>query len=133
MPIIARPQKTTTSFFGAVSPCEESVPMTTDAESAEVMKKTARTKMSTNGVSCASGRVSKSAKSTCSGVAEPSKPATPSRESVIAAPPKTVKASARIRLGTARVTTANSRSVRPREMRAMNMPTNGVQAIHQAQ
>ena len=35
--------------------------------------------------------------------------------------------------GTKSTPTMNSRIVRPREMRAMNMPTNGDQEIHQAQ
>ncbi|MNC67623.1 hypothetical protein D3C75_1181330 [compost metagenome] len=36
-------------------------------------------------------------------------------------------------VGTSSTPMTNSRTVRPREMRAMNMPTNGDQAIHQAQ
>ena len=35
--------------------------------------------------------------------------------------------------GTTSTPMMNSRSVRPREMRARNRPTNGAQAIHQAQ
>jgi len=35
--------------------------------------------------------------------------------------------------GTSSTPIRNSRTVRPREMRAMNIPTNGDQAIHQAQ
>ena len=36
-------------------------------------------------------------------------------------------------LGTTSTPIANSRMVRPREMRARNMPTKGDQEIHQAQ
>ncbi len=35
--------------------------------------------------------------------------------------------------GTSKTPKRNSRIVRPREMRAMNMPTKGDQAIHQPQ
>ena len=35
--------------------------------------------------------------------------------------------------GTSSTFNRNSRTVRPREIRAMNIPTNGDQAIHQAQ
>src|SRR5699024_11245703 len=44
MPIIHKPQKTTSSLFGAGLPLEDMVPMTTDAESAGVMKKMAGAK-----------------------------------------------------------------------------------------
>ena len=42
MPIMHAPQNNTMSFFGAGSPLEDMVPMTTEAESAEVMKKIER-------------------------------------------------------------------------------------------
>ncbi len=51
----------------------------------------------------------------------------------IAESPKIVNHSAPITLGTSNTAPTNSRMVRPREMRAMNMPTNGAQLIHQPQ
>ena len=51
----------------------------------------------------------------------------------MAAPPKTANQTRLTRLGTNSTPVTNCRMVRPREMRAMNMPTNGVQDIHQAQ
>ena len=36
-------------------------------------------------------------------------------------------------VGTSNTPSTNSRTVRPREMRAMNMPTNGDHEIHQPQ
>ena len=77
MPIMHRPQKTTTSFFGEGSPLEDRVPMTTEAESAEVMKKMESTTITTNGVNWASGRFSNTVNSSDSAVASPSVPGTP--------------------------------------------------------
>ena len=51
----------------------------------------------------------------------------------IAAPPKTQNQTRLTRLGTRITPLTNWRIVRPREMRAMNMPTNGVHESHQAQ
>ncbi len=133
MPIMHRPQNTTTSLLGEGLPREDIVPMTTEAESAEVMKKIASTAMSRNGVICASGSCANMSKSTCCGEAEPSKPATPSWLRRTAVPPKMVNARMRMAVGASMVTSTNSRSVRPREILAMNMPTNGVHAIHHAQ
>ena len=52
---------------------------------------------------------------------------------LIAAPPKMQNHTTLIRLGTSSTPVTNWRMVRPREMRAMNMPTNGVQDSHHAQ
>ena len=133
MPIMHRPQKTTINLLGAGFPFSDRVPMTTEAESAEVMKKTASTKMMRNGVIVPSGRLSNSENKTFSEVAEPSNPGMFSRLKLIAVPPKIVNARMRINVGASVVTSANWRIVRPREIRAMNMPTNGVHAIHHAQ
>jgi hypothetical protein len=53
--------------------------------------------------------------------------------SLIAAPPKTAIHRTQTRLGMIRTQVTNSRTVRPRETRAMNMPTKGDQEIHHAQ
>ena len=50
IPIMHAPQNTTTSLFGAGLPWEDMVPITTDAESADVTKKIVRTAISRNGV-----------------------------------------------------------------------------------
>lgn len=52
---------------------------------------------------------------------------------VIAVPPNTAIHSTQTKLGINNTQTRNSRTVRPRLTRAMNMPTNGDQLIHQAQ
>jgi len=51
----------------------------------------------------------------------------------MAVPPKTVIHRVHASEGTISTETMNSRTVRPRETRAMNMPTKGDQEIHQAQ
>ena len=48
-------------------------------------------------------------------------------------PPKTVNHSEPITVGMIRTAPTNSRIVRPREIRAMNIPTKGAQLIHQPQ
>jgi len=50
-----------------------------------------------------------------------------------AVPPKVVSQAKTNRLGRSSTPAMNSRMVLPRDMRAMKMPTNGDQAIHQAQ
>ena len=49
----------------------------------------------------------------------------------MAAPPKIANQSIENSVGTRITPTQNSRMVRPRLIRAMKMPTNGPQAIHQ--
>ena len=51
----------------------------------------------------------------------------------MAAPPKIANQTRLTSDGTSSTPVTNWRIVRPREMRAMNMPTNGVQDSHQAQ
>ncbi len=51
----------------------------------------------------------------------------------MADPPKIENQMRATMLGARSTPTTNSRMVRPRLMRAMNMPTNGVHEIHQAQ
>src|SRR5699024_1829830 len=133
MPITHNPQNTTRLFFDAGLPRELIVPITTDAESAAVMKKMAKRPIKMRGVMLLYDKVSNSLNSTASGEASPSNPSTPLMELTIYATPKTVKAKIRIKVGTPMVVRANSRKVRPREIFAINVPTNGVQVIHQAQ
>ena len=57
----------------------------------------------------------------------------PSICSLIADPPKTANQTRLTALGTSSTPVTNCRMVRPLEIRAMNMPTKGVQEIHQAQ
>ncbi|MNF16507.1 hypothetical protein D3C80_2195540 [compost metagenome] len=49
------------------------------------------------------------------------------------APPKTLNHTRLTRPGTSNTPLTNWRMLRPRLIRAMNMPTKGVQEIHQAQ
>ena len=51
----------------------------------------------------------------------------------IAAPPKTANHTKLTPLGISSTPTTNSRIVRPLEMRAMKVPTNGAHEIHHAQ
>ena len=51
----------------------------------------------------------------------------------MAAPPKIANHTSETRLGTSSTPVTNWRMVRPRLMRAMNIPTKGVHEIHQAQ
>src|SRR5699024_5565184 len=118
---------------GAGLPREDMVPMTKVAESAEDTKKMLRTITRSTGVIEFKGSWSNNAQRTCSLSAVPSNSARPWLWKLIAAPPKIVKARIKITVGAAIVASANSRMDRPREIRAMNIPTNGVQAIHQAQ
>src|SRR5699024_882806 len=133
IPIMHKPQNTTRLFFGAGLPRELIVPITTDAESAAVMKKIAKTPIKIMGVMLLNGKVSNRVKSTASGEASPSNPSTPVMELIIDAPPKTMQDKRRIKVRTTIVVQANSRKVRTRENSAIKVPTNGVQAIHQAQ
>ena len=50
-----------------------------------------------------------------------------------AVPPMIANQTALAPLGTSSTPIRNCRTVRPREMRAMNVPTNGAQEIHHAQ
>ena len=60
-------------------------------------------------------------------------PASPDNSSSIAVPPTSAIQTKHISEGTIVTPKIYSRIVRPREMRAMNMPTKGAKAIHHAQ
>ncbi|MNE79493.1 hypothetical protein D3C80_1759840 [compost metagenome] len=110
--------------------------ITREPESAEVTKKTATRAMARVEVIAVPGRYSKKWKravdrSVCT--ASEMAPAATPRSRLMAELPKTVIHRKVKAEGTSNTPIRNSRTVRPREMRAMNMPTNGDQAIHQAQ
>ena len=112
------------------------VSITSAPESAEVTKKTATRRMARPEVKAAPGScsrkwnraVDRSALTACE-IA----PAAVVMSRVMAVFPKTVIQRKVKPEGTSKTFRMNSRTVRPREMRAMNMPTNGDQAIHHAQ
>ena len=83
-------------------------------------------------VTCASGSCPSIWKS-CSSSAASTAPVKPPRYCVIAVPPSAVIHSTEISAGITSTAVRNCRTVRPRETRAMNIPTNGDQLIHHAQ
>ena len=133
MPPITRPQKTTTSLGGLWLPLVVRMPITTEAESAAVMKKIARMTMIRIGRNSAKGRFSTIENSTWAGFTESIWPSEPSRYIEIAVPPMIPYARKSREEGMRMTPSTNWRMVRPREMRAMKMPTKGDHEIHQAQ
>src|SRR5699024_2139066 len=109
------------------------MPMTTEAESAEVMKKIARTMIATKGSHSTKGRLSMRAKKTSGASMLSVNPAAPDRAIEIEVPPRMPEATKSRVVGMKIVPRRNWRMERPREMRAMKVPTNGDQEIHQAQ
>lgn len=132
---VATPQNTTSHRRGCSSPPEESIPITIEAESAPVTKKMATRNTASVAVTTDSGnscRVPKSAfSSPPSRTVAMSTP--PLRCRSKAAPPRIENQTKLTRLGMAMTKRTNWRMVRPLEIRAMNIPTNGVHDIHQAQ
>ena len=114
-----------------------SMPITIEAASAPVTKKIATRKTASATVIVASGNSRSVSNSDASSAMPPvsvrggSQPSLSCRS--IAVPPRIANQTNDTRLGTTITQTTNCRIVRPFEMRAMNMPTNGVQEIHQAQ
>ena len=131
-PARATPQKMMIFRSGSGLPCWDMDAITSVAESADVMKKTASSTMIAMGVICANGRASRTRKSMSSGDAAPAM-STPSRCNQMAVPPKTENASTQITVGASSTTLTYWRRVRPREMRATNTPTNGAHETHHAQ
>ena len=111
------------------------VAMTTDAASAPLMKNSAIRKTQIAELSTGRGSASSAVNSESSGVAERTPRCPPCR----CAParcrcrPTTANQKKPNPVGAATTPMMNSRMVRPREMRATNMPTNGAQETHQAQ
>ena len=112
------------------------VSITSDPLSAEVTKKTATSSTARVEVIAAPGRFSRKWKmavdrSVCT--ACEIAPAAWPMSRLMAVFPNTVIHRKVKPVGTSSTPMMNCRTVRPREIRAMNMPTNGDQAIHQAQ
>jgi hypothetical protein len=129
-------QKTRWHVGDASWPPLVSMSTTSEPESEEVTKKVATSSVASTDVSPASGSCRRNSKSaTASSIATTSaRPVIPCTSTMwIAVPPKTVIQTNVKPTGTSRTLRTSSRIVRPREMRAMNRPTKGDQAIHQAQ
>lgn len=113
------------------------IPNTNVAESAEVMKNVLINTIERTDAIVASGNSFNAAKSAIS-VSVPSPiafqiPPSEKISRLIPDPPKIVNHSAQNSVGTAKTPKMNSRTVRPLETRAINVPTKGDQAIHHAQ
>ena len=113
------------------------VSITSDPESDDVTKKITTSTMPMNEVTPASGNSSSIRNRASSGCPSSTAAAAavwpPSRWSDSAVAPKACIQSAEISTGTASMPPTRPRTVRPREIRAMNMPTKGVHESHQAQ
>src|SRR5699024_10761645 len=125
---------TRVTFGVSMSPPVASMSITSEPESEEVTKKNTTTMTASSEVIVAHGMECKSSNSEVSKSSSPSGATSPcSRCRLIAESPKMVNHTVAIRVGAMIVPSTNWRIVRPREMRAMNMPTNGAQLIHQPQ
>ena len=111
------------------------VPSTSTAESPEVTKNTSTRTVATAAISVPAGSASNRAnRAPATSAFTASAMGTPCMISMCSAvPPNTENHTKAARVGTSTVPSTNSRMVRPREMRAMNRPTNGDQLSHQAQ
>ena len=110
--------------------------ITRDPESAEVMKKTATNTTATVEVMAVPGSSAKKRNSAVDRSALTAAEIAPLAEPMsrkMAVLPNTVIHRKVNPAGTSSTLRMNCRTVRPREIRAMNMPTKGDQAIHQAQ
>jgi hypothetical protein len=120
---------------GSWLPPEVSMATTKVPESAEVIKKAAIKMIARKEVIVLKGklpRVTNRALAIFSDTAALI-PATPIISKFKAVPPKIASQIKLNAVGATRAPIINSRTVRPREMRAINWPTKGPQAIHQAQ
>src|SRR5690606_36156172 len=118
------------------APPDASKSTTSAPESAEVTKNTTTMAMATNEMTLPQGICSRKANSASvvSLCTVSAKPWTLSiRIMWMAVSPNTVIQNSVKPVGTSSTPLTNSRMVRPREMRAMNSPTNGDHAIHQPQ
>ena len=112
------------------------VSITSVPESDDVTKNTMTRAMATNEVTPASGSSSsilKSASSGCPPCTASTIPVSPPRWSDSPVPPNVLNQSVSSSNGTTSMPPTRLRTVRPREIRAMNMPTQGAQESHQAQ
>src|SRR5699024_5318999 len=121
-----RPQVMVTRGEGSGSPRCDIELMTMDAESAEVTKNTRIETIASTVVTVPSGRLWSISNNMASAEPESLNPM-PVRSWYMDAPPKIKNQIEQTTAGTTMTTVTNSRKVRPREILAMNMPTNGVQ------
>src|SRR5699024_10837993 len=132
--------KSTRDQIGGLGwPPDASMSTTSEPESDEVMKKIAITMMAMTESTDPSGRPPRMSKSVSSAMRLPSSPSMGLMSvSFITylkrlAPPMMENQTTPTVKGTSMTAVMNSRTVRPREIRAMKTPTNGAQAIHQPQ
>ena len=132
MAAVSTPQAAVTHLLATSTPCWLMDPITGDAESAEVIKNVASRIMATMAAMVPPGREYSRSKSWR--FASPS-PHTErfSCSKWMAVPPKILNHTTVTAAGMIITPTTNSRMERPREMRATNMPTKGLQEIHHAQ
>jgi hypothetical protein len=134
MAAIRTPRTTTTSFDGLIEPRDAMVAITTQAASAPLMKNSAISRMQRAELITGSGSTSSAVNNDSSGVASAeTMSALPLRCSSMPVPPTMANHRKPKPVGAATTPSTNSRIVRPREMRATNIPTKGAQEIHQAQ
>src|SRR5690606_19870468 len=129
-------QKTRCQVGESSAPPEVSMSTTSEPESDEVTKKVTTSTVATSEETDASGsssrkRNSATDSSAATASASPVMPCTITMWMAVS--PNTVIHRNVKPSGTSSTPTMNWRMVRPREMRAMNMPTKGDQAIHQPQ
>src|SRR5690606_7738893 len=110
--------------------------MTSDPESADVTKNTATKITARVEVKADQGRYSKklnkASEASMAASADNCPPASPISRKIAVLPNTVIHRNVNT-VGTMSTPNTNSLTVRPREMRAINMPTNGDQEIHQAQ
>src|SRR5699024_7962171 len=133
MPPITSPQNITISFGGSCRPRVVRIPMTTEAETAAVMKKIAKLTMISNGKHSAYGRVPTRVNSTCGAAISSVNPGLPSRYIQIEDAPITPYTTNSSDDGLSITPKINWRMVLPREMREMKIQTTGYYEIHQSQ
>jgi hypothetical protein len=132
---VRMPQKIVTGRAGLWTPRDDSMPMTSDAASAPLTKKSATSTITTSDVRPDRANCSSVVKSPISGAwaTAVEMSAAPLSWRSIAAPPRIANQTKLTPLGISSTPSTNSPTVRPREMRAMNVPTKGAQEIHHAQ
>src|SRR5699024_6766894 len=128
---VRTPQMADSHGVASERPFWDMEPITVDAESAEVIKKVASKIMPTIEATAPPGKDCKRLNSSAS-VDSPVMDS-PDCSKWIAVPPKMANQMVETPAGTNKTPKQNSRTLRPREIRARNIPTNGDQEIHHAQ
>src|SRR5690606_18821923 len=128
-------QNTRWSFGGSRLPPAVMMSMTSDAESDDVTKNVMMTSTARDAVTTSSGNRSRSTNSDTGRLSSTAAamPPSPNISMLSALLPETVIHRNVTIVGTNRTPLTNPRTLRPYEMRAMNMPTNGDHEIHQPQ